>query len=339
MPETPRPTLAAVVPATDEPPTLARCVAALRGSSEPPDELLVVERPAGAGPAAARNAGASEASSDLIAFIDADVEVDPDALARARRAFVADPKLVAVFGSYNDRPADSGAVSQFRNLLHHHVHTSSPGPAETFWAGLGAIRRDAFQACGGFDAERFAEPAVEDIELGMRLSAGGAPIVLDPAIRGTHLKSWSLPAMVRTDLLRRGIPWVRLQLEAGRSSAALNLAWRHRLSALASLVAVVAAIARRPLAAAGAVGALVALNASLYALLRRRGGISLALIGLPLHVLHHLVSIVAALAGAVLHLRDSSRSATTPASVATCAPSTNPPTPGPSANPRRTSPA
>ena len=128
------------------------------------------------------------------------------------------PRLVAVFGSYDDQPADPAPVSRFRNLLHHHVHSSSPGPAETFWAGLGAIRRDAFLAAGGFDAARYPEPAIEDIELGTRLVADGASIVLDPQIRGTHLKRWSLTSMVRTDLVRRGIPWVQLQLESGRSS-------------------------------------------------------------------------------------------------------------------------
>jgi GT2 family glycosyltransferase len=297
------PTLAAVVPATDSPPTLDRCVAALRASSVPPDELVAVESPPRTGPAEARNAGAAEVSAEVIAFVDADVEVHPDALERARGAFAADPRLVAVFGSYDDRPADPAPISRFRNLLHHHVHSSSPGPAETFWAGLGAIRRDAFVAAGGFDASRYPEPAIEDIELGMRLVAGGASIALDPEIRGTHLKRWSLIAMVRTDLIRRGIPWVRLQLESGRSSGALNLGWRHRLSALAALAAVGAAAARRPLAAAGALGGLVALNARFYALLRRRGGIVLVAAGLPLHVLHHLVSVIAATAGAVAHAR------------------------------------
>jgi transposase len=33
-------------------------------------------------------------------------------------------------------------VSRFRNLLHHHTHTTHPGPACTFWAGCGAVRRE-----------------------------------------------------------------------------------------------------------------------------------------------------------------------------------------------------
>ena len=297
-------------PPPTRPPTLARCVAALRASSAPPDELVVVESPPGAGPAEARNAGAAEASAELIAFVDADVEVHPDALERARRALRRRPAARRRVRQLR-RPArpTRRAVSRFRNLLHHHVHTSSPGPAETFWAGLGAIRRDAFLAAGGFDAARYPEPAIEDIELGMRLVAGGASIVLDPEIRGTHLKRWSLASMVRTDLLRRGIPWVRLQLESGRASGALNLGWRHRLSALAAL----AAPCRRPRragrsAAAAALGGLVGAQRRASTRCCAGGaGIALAAVGLPLHVLHHLVSAIAAVAGGVAHTRSGPR--------------------------------
>ncbi len=262
----------------------------------------MVERPPGGGPAAARNAGARRARGELVAFVDADVEVHPEALERLRAGFATDPDAAAVFGSYDDTPAAPGMVSRFRNLLHHRVHSASPGPAESFWAGLGAVRRDDFEAVGGFDARRYREPSIEDIELGVRLRATGRRIVLDPRIRGTHLKRWTLASMVRTDLLGRGIPWVRLMLETRRAPAALNLAWRHRIGALAALATTLAALARRPFIALAGLGAVVASDPGLYALLRRRGGIALALAGLPLHVLHHLVAIAAALAGGVLHL-------------------------------------
>jgi GT2 family glycosyltransferase len=294
MPNFRPPSLAVIVPATDSPPTLERCLDALERSSEPPDELIVVTDPPGRGPAGARNDGAAKASSELLAFVDADVAVDPEALARLRAAFADDPALAAAFGAYDDAPADPGAVSRFRNLLHHHVHTDAAGPAATFWAGLGAVRRPDFVAAGGFDAERYTEASVEDIELGMRLRRSGASIVLDPWVRGTHLKRWSLSSMVSTDMWRRGVPWMRLQLEAGRIEGSLNLGWRHRLSALAALAAALAAIARRPGAAVAALAGMVALNLRFYALLRRRGGASLALIGVPLHLVHHLTAACAA---------------------------------------------
>jgi GT2 family glycosyltransferase len=209
-----------------------------------------------------------------------------------------------VFGSYDDAPRDPGVVSGFRNLLHHHVHQSAPGPAATFWSGLGAIRREAFLAAGGFDADRFGAPAVEDIELGMRLAAGGARIRLDPALQGKHLKGWTLGTMVATDLVDRGAPWVAALLREGRRSSALNLGWRHRLSAAASAGAAAGALARRPRLAGAALVALLALNAPFYALLWRRRGPRAAVAGVGLHALHHLTSVAAVPAGVALFLRE-----------------------------------
>ena len=114
------------------------------------------------------------ATGEVLVFLDSDVIVRPDTFSRIRAAFAADPDLVALFGSYDDSPSPHGVVSTFRNLLHHYMHQRSAGLASTFWAGLGAVRRDAFLAVGGFDAERFPVPSVEDVELGLRLHAGGA---------------------------------------------------------------------------------------------------------------------------------------------------------------------
>jgi len=222
--------LSVVIPATDEPPTLDRCLAALGRSSEP-YAVEVVTDPRLIGPAAARNAGVAHTSGEIVVFVDADVEVHPDALRRLREAFERDAGLAAIFGAYDERPAAPAVVSRFRNLLHHHVHASAPGPATTFWSGLGAIRRDAFDAVGGFDARRYPRASIEDIELGMRLHAAGHPIALDPAVRGTHLKRWTLRSMLRTDLGARGAPWVALRLERGAAGGGLNTAWRHRVAA------------------------------------------------------------------------------------------------------------
>ena len=58
----------------------------------------------------------------------------------------------------------------------------------------------------------------------MRLHAAGHRIVLEPAVRGTHLKRWTLGSMLATDLGARGAPWVALRLErGGAGGGALNL--------------------------------------------------------------------------------------------------------------------
>ena len=149
------PSLSAVVPATDRPDSLARCLRAIRNANAPPEEVVVVDECELPGPAAARNDGAHRATGDILVFVDADVLPHADAFERIRRAFESSPELIAVFGSYDDAPEATGTVSSFRNLLHHHVHQQAAGRATTFWAGLGAVRRDAFLDVGGFDPERY----------------------------------------------------------------------------------------------------------------------------------------------------------------------------------------
>ncbi len=148
-----------------------------------------------------------------------------------REAFAADASLVALFGAYDDA-IGIGTVADFRNLLHRLVHLRSAGSAETFWAGLGAVRRRDFDAAGGFDESRYPRASIEDVELGLRLAARG-PMLLDPAVTGTHLKRWTLTSMVRTDFGRRGVPWTRLVLERRRApprsiSAAASAPARRR---------------------------------------------------------------------------------------------------------------
>src|SRR4051794_23466317 len=127
--------LTAVVPATDAPATLGRCVAAIRAADEPPEELIVVESAPAPGPAAARNEGAARAANDVLVYVDSDVVVRPDAFARIRAA-LAEPGLAAVFGSYDDEPGARGIVPRSRTLPPHPVHHEGAGPASTFWAGL-----------------------------------------------------------------------------------------------------------------------------------------------------------------------------------------------------------
>jgi cellulose synthase/poly-beta-1,6-N-acetylglucosamine synthase-like glycosyltransferase len=290
--------LSVIVPATDSPPTLERCLAAIENAHDPPAELVIIEHPAGASPASARNRGAQMATGDVLVFVDADVEVHADVFRRIRTMLAEERGATALFGSYDDEPSCDGVVSQFRNLLHHHVHQSSPGTIGTFWAGLGAIRRDAFLAAGGF-----IDHPLEDVELGMRLSSEGRSILLDPRVQGKHLKRWTVWSMVRTDLLVRGAPWIGLAMRHRDSAAVLNIGWRHRISAAASLWAVAGMVRRRVRPALAATSLFLALNRSFYMLLLRRQGPRGAVAGIGLHFLHHLTGVAAVPTGIVLYIR------------------------------------
>jgi GT2 family glycosyltransferase len=291
--------ITAIVPATNRPSTLEACTEALTTAADPPEELIVIEEPSELGPAQARNLGASRASGDLLVFVDSDVAVHRDAFTRIRAHFDADPNLTALFGSYDDAPADPGLVSNFRNLLHHHVHQESAGPANTFWTGLGAVRREAFASVHGFD-ERLEW--LEDVDLGMRLAATGARLQLDAEIQGTHLKEWTLGSMLWTDFVGRGIPWTVLLLRHQTSTSTLNLGWRHRFSAATCLVGCGALATRRLGLFAASAALLVGLNRSFYLLLLRKRGPRDAVLDVGIHALHHLAGIAAVPAGIAVFL-------------------------------------
>jgi hypothetical protein len=272
---------------------------AIARAGRPADEVIVVAGPSELGPAAARNAGAEQATGAILIFVDSDVEVHEDAFARISAAFEDDPNLDAVFGSYDDAPSPHGVVSTFRNLLHHYVHQRADSHTTTFWAGLGAIRREAFVAVHGFDDRRFQRPSVEDIELGLRLTAAGGCIRLDPDIQGTHLKRWGFIDMVATDVYRRGTPWTALVLAHGASAARLNLRGPPLAGAMLFSTSIVAALLGRPRLAATLAGGHLGLNAGFYRLVLRSGGARSAVAGVGLLAVHNAAALVSIPLGVV----------------------------------------
>jgi glycosyltransferase involved in cell wall biosynthesis len=307
--------ISVIVPVYNNPDDLRLCLSALLAAATADCEIIVVDDAStdatasvatamrvpvvtlekNSGPAAARNHGATRARGDILFFVDADVVVGPHAIERVRDFFAAQPRSAAVFGSYDARPACRRMLSRYRNLLHHFVHQRSAGEASTFWAGCGAIRRTVFHEVGGFDAERFPRPSIEDIELGYRLRAARHSIWLDPDLQGTHLKRWTLASIVRTDVTRRALPWSRLILESGRAPRDLNLTAEQRVSAVlvALAVATLPLGVLRPALLAVPIAALfvvAVLNRSLYRFFRRQGGIRFATLCIALHFLYYLCS-------------------------------------------------
>lgn len=250
------------------------------------------------GPSAARNAGANAARGEVLVFVDSDVCVHPDALGRLQECLSADPDLDAVFGAYDLLPAAPGLVSQYRNLLHHYVHQREAGETETFWAGLGAVRRGPFEHVGRFDDRQYL---VEDIELGYRLSERGYRIMLRPEIQGTHLKRWTLDRMVIADVWYRGVPWIRLLFERRQSvrRVTLNVSVREQLLtglAAAALLLVITGVVTRwsipTLLGALAALILVAGDWHFTSWLARTRGWWFAVRSLPLRLLYYVLNVL-----------------------------------------------
>ena len=306
------PFISVIVPVYNGAKFLERCLAALQSNSYPFYEITVVDdgstdnsaeisRQHGAavvhmarqsGPAAARNFGAKGARGDILFFVDADVVVTPDTIARVAHIFETNPHIAAVFGSYDDDPSEKNFLSQYKNIFHHFVHQKSNSEANTFWAGCGAVDRRVFESVGGFDGNRYRKPSIEDIELGYRMRSHGHRIMLDKDLQVKHLKEWRLGSLLRADILCRAVPWTRLILERRERVNDLNLKTSDRISAgLVGLLlaALVASLVKPAFLYAVLLlsAAIVVLNLGLYRYFFHRKGLLFVTRAFLMHLLYY----------------------------------------------------
>ncbi|MGH7962576.1 MAG: glycosyltransferase family 2 protein [Candidatus Binatia bacterium] len=308
------PTISVIIPVYNGGENFRRCLSSVRQAVPPPAEIIVVadgdtdgswqvaqefdvqvlRTPTAGGPARARNLGARTARGDLLFFVDADVTIPADALSQVAAVFEREPDLAAVFGSYDDAPAATNFLSQYKNLLHHYVHQTARAEACTFWSACGAIRREVFLVMGGFN-ERYRWPSIEDIELGSRLKQAGYPIRLCKTLQVKHLKRWGVVSLLKADFFYRALPWTELILRDRRFPNDLNVHLSGRVSVLliyTLLLTLVAAgwwpAARVP--AAVLVVALLVLNASLYHFFWRKRGFQFAVRAILWHWLYYFYS-------------------------------------------------
>ena len=242
------PRVSLIIPAHARNSAFDRCVAAVCRLDPPPFEVIVVaDGPAASGctaalppgirarqtdhrrgPAAARNIGAQAATSEVLFFVDADVVLPMNAVAKIQTIMISPDPPDAVIGSYDTAPAEPNFLSQYKNLAHHYVHQHARRRAHTFWGACGAITRRVFWEIGGFD-EQYDQPCIEDIELGLRLTARGYTILLAKSLQVTHLKRWTPSGLFLTDFFCRALPWSRLILASRRMDDDLNTTWAARL--------------------------------------------------------------------------------------------------------------
>ncbi len=325
---------------------LAACLAALGAADPPPHEVVVVDdgsappvsltreeslcaRPLAApprGPASARNTGAAalDPACDVVVFVDADIVVPPDAFARLAEAFVRWPDAAAVWGTVTAAHPHPGVVSRYKNLSHRHFTLQNPARTRHLTSMLVAVRREVFDAVGGFDTT-WDTVSVEDVELGRTLHAAGHAVYLDHDLAAEHRHRFTLAGAVRNDLhkVRRhvrttlarraaGCPSVAVEAPADGSEGSRSGERRqvqYLLGVPLGAGAIVALLAGRPLLAAGLTGALLVWERDFVGMLAREEGTPFALACVPLLVLERGVVAVATAAGVLDHLRASATAA------------------------------
>lgn len=188
-----------IVPVHDDAARLARCLASIRQLGRGRDVEIVVAdggsrdgsdaiaRAAGAivvsapnlSVAAMRNRAAALAGSDVLAFVDADHELDGRWLATAEEALT--PAEVGAAGASYEPPSDATWVQRTYDLLR--AHPSRREPARWLASGNLVVRRAAFERVGGFDTRL---RTCEDVDLCQRLRRAGYHLMADPGLRSIH---------------------------------------------------------------------------------------------------------------------------------------------------------
>ena len=205
-------------------------------------KVLTTERRLG--PAEARNLGVSKANSDILCFVDADCIVEENSIHLMRDYLDANPEISAVFGTYDDSPPNKRWAGRYKNLMLHHLYQNANEDTKIFSTAIGCVRKNAFEAVGGF-VEPYPEmPGMQDVDFGYRLSDAGFKIRLLKNVQAAHLKDWTFWQIIRSDIFHRGIPWMKILLSnSKRLENERNLRTSQRLCLLLVGVSLILTIA------------------------------------------------------------------------------------------------
>lgn len=181
---------------------------------------------------ALRNDGVREATGDVLAFVDADHEIAPGWLAAAIETLEARPDAAGV-GSLCWPPPSPTWVQRMYDALRGRVS----GLREVEWLGAGnlAVRRQAFEAVGGFDP---ALEACEDVDISNRLRKAGWRLLSDSRLQSIHFGDPATLGKLFQGELWRGRDNLRVTLRGPLSLRSMVSA----LMPLASLAALAAAV-------------------------------------------------------------------------------------------------
>jgi GT2 family glycosyltransferase len=232
-----------------------------------------VLRMTGVSVGALRNAGARAAAGDIIAFVDADHEIDA-AWARYAVETLRDGTTGAAGAMYH-APRHGTWVQRTYDGLR--VRTA--GCHEVGWLGSGnlAVRSDAFHRVGGFNP---ALETCEDVDFCQRLRAAGFRIVSDDRLRSVHHGDPSTLRALFLGELWRGRDNLRISLRGPMSwrdapSIAIPLIDLAALMVTAACVVVAPfEVVRLAALSAAVIGALASLRAARIVACRRAFGVA-----------------------------------------------------------------
>ncbi len=208
----PAPFLSVVIPVHNGARTLVACLDAAVRALPPEAELIVVDdgstdgtaavlerypctvlrHPVRRGTSATRNTGWRASRGAIVAFLDADMVIEPAALERMVSTLQDNPGLLGINGSVDLEPGAPGLCSAFANTSIHYQHLGHGRRVASAYTAICALRREVLEGMGGWE-ERWFSRYADDVVTRFHLPPGS--LAAEPTIRGRHLKavdSWGL---------------------------------------------------------------------------------------------------------------------------------------------------
>lgn len=201
--------LAALIATRNRPAALRRCIESLKKQGCRIDEILVFDDASDVPPpkeylrkasdvslirsderlgvAAARNRLMAEADSDILCLLDDDCVLPEGTLPRILQTLSDRPDVGALAGRIIDHRGGREKIQapfNTRALKHDPSLVNNVGYASYFIGGLHAVRREAFEATGGYEDKLFW--GGEEMDLSYRIIDEGYSILYDPEALAHH---------------------------------------------------------------------------------------------------------------------------------------------------------
>ncbi len=215
-----KPLVSVIIPIYNAQDTLALCLDRLYQSDYPNFEIILVDDcssdssaeiaqkyPANLvrltqnqGAAAARNQGVQKAKGTILLFMDSDILVEEDSLTLVAED-LGDKGIAGVVGLLSPKLMFTNFSSNYKNLYMHYTYSILPQSVSVFYTSFAAIRKEVFEACGGFD-EKYRQATIEDIEVGERITSRGHKLILDKRLQVEHVRHYFFDELLKTGFKR-----------------------------------------------------------------------------------------------------------------------------------------
>lgn len=212
--------LSIVIPTYNPNINLIKTLDSIKGSTIPPKDIIIVDDHSifeikdyvlqyditcirlkeNCGPAIARNIGAGFAKSDIILFIDDDIQIPNDCIRNVLQDF-SSRNCVAVVGLLSPIHPNKDILSLYKNFYMYFSLYNSPSNFTTLYTSITAVNSNIFQLFKGFD-ETHRKASVEDVDLGQRIVNTGYEIFLDKRLLVIHNKKYTITSFMKNEFGR-----------------------------------------------------------------------------------------------------------------------------------------